>query len=163
MTSEEIKQSLSPKEVAERYGIKVNRVGQASCPFHADRHPSMKIYKDGFHCFSCGFHGDVFDFIARMDGTDFKSAYLASGGEYKERGRFQSRLEKYRHEQAKKMRLKQEQQRQKKIRLNNDLIDIYREKMRRTEPLSDAWCRAYNAYQLQLYNQCQIHGIEERW
>lgn len=30
-----------------------------SCPAHTDRTPSMKLYSDHFHCFSCGMHGDA--------------------------------------------------------------------------------------------------------
>ena len=33
------------------------------CPFHDDRHPSMKVEK-GFCCFACGVKGDVITFVA---------------------------------------------------------------------------------------------------
>lgn len=52
--------------VAEHYGISVNRSGFINCIFHNDKHPSMKLYKDHYHCFSCGAHGDVISFTAQM-------------------------------------------------------------------------------------------------
>jgi DNA primase len=33
------------------------------CPFHQDRTPSFQVYEDHFHCFGCGAHGDVFDWL----------------------------------------------------------------------------------------------------
>ena len=39
----EIKSMISVRQVAESYGLKVNRNGMACCPFHNDKHPSMKI------------------------------------------------------------------------------------------------------------------------
>ena len=47
---------------------------KASCPFHEDRHPSFSIRGDKGHCFSCGFHGDVVDFIMQKNGFDFQQA-----------------------------------------------------------------------------------------
>jgi phage/plasmid primase-like uncharacterized protein len=42
---------------------------EALCPFHAERSPSFKIYPDQrYHCFGCGAHGDVFDFLEHMEG-----------------------------------------------------------------------------------------------
>ena len=38
------------------------------CPFHDDRHPSMKLNEDYFYCFGCGATGDVIDFVARLFG-----------------------------------------------------------------------------------------------
>ena len=52
--------------VAERYGISVHRNKFINCIFHNDKHPSMKLYKDHYHCFSCGAHGDVISFTAQL-------------------------------------------------------------------------------------------------
>ena len=83
MTTEEIKQNLTMREVVERYGLKIGRGEMVSCPWHGDdRHASMKIYKDSFHCFACGASGDVFSFVMKMDGCDFKTAFLTLGGTY---------------------------------------------------------------------------------
>ena len=53
-----VKESVTARQAAEQYGLKVNRNGMVCCPFHKDRHPSMKVEK-GFYCFACGAKGDV--------------------------------------------------------------------------------------------------------
>lgn len=58
-----VKESVNARQAAERYGFKVNRNGMICCPFHNDRHPSMKVDK-GFYCFACGAKGDVITFAA---------------------------------------------------------------------------------------------------
>ena len=62
---EVVKQSVTAREAAELYGIAVGRGGMACCPFHDDRHPSMKV-DTRFHCFGCSADGDVIDFTARL-------------------------------------------------------------------------------------------------
>ena len=62
---EVVKQSVTARWAAELYGIAVGRGGMACCPFHDDRHPSMKV-DTRFHCFGCGADGDVIDFTARL-------------------------------------------------------------------------------------------------
>ena len=63
---ETIKAAISVKQAAEHYGLKVNRNGMACCPFHNDRHPSLKLNEEYFFCFGCGAKGDVIDFVARL-------------------------------------------------------------------------------------------------
>ena len=46
---EAVKQSVTTRQAAERYGIKVNRNGMCVCPFHNDRNPSMKVDRR-FYC-----------------------------------------------------------------------------------------------------------------
>jgi len=70
---EVVKQSVTAREAAEFYGIAVGRGGMACCPFHDDRHPSMKV-DTRFHCFGCGADGDVIDFTARLYGLSPKEA-----------------------------------------------------------------------------------------
>ena len=38
-----VKAQVGVREAAERYGVLVNGRGMARCPFHDDRHPSMKV------------------------------------------------------------------------------------------------------------------------
>lgn len=64
---EQIKSAVSTRDAAIFYGIKVSRSGMCCCPFHPDRHPSMKV-DNRFHCFGCGADGDVINFVERMDG-----------------------------------------------------------------------------------------------
>ena len=63
-----VKTRINTREAAEHYGIEVNRYGKALCPFHNDRHPSMVVYDDHYHCFACGEHGDVIDLVANLYG-----------------------------------------------------------------------------------------------
>jgi len=70
---EAVKQSVSTREAAEFYGIKVRRNGMACCPFHDDKNPSMKV-DQRFHCFGCGADGDVIDFIAKLFNLSPKEA-----------------------------------------------------------------------------------------
>ena len=75
--AEEIKQRLTMREVAEHYGFQVNRASCIRCPFHAgDRQASLHIYSGsgGFHCFGCGAHGSVIDFIMRLFNCSFREA-----------------------------------------------------------------------------------------
>ena len=61
-----IKAAISVKQAAEHYGLKVNRNGMACCPFHNDRHPSLKLNEDYFFCFGCGAKGDVIDLRGKV-------------------------------------------------------------------------------------------------
>ena len=63
---ETVKQSVTVREAAERYGIEVKRGGMACCPFHDDKNPSMKLNEEYFYCFGCGATGDVIDLVARL-------------------------------------------------------------------------------------------------
>ena len=61
-----VKENVNLREAAELYGIDVNRYSKALCPFHNDRHPSLYVTDDHYHCFACGAHGDVIDFVGRL-------------------------------------------------------------------------------------------------
>lgn len=52
------------------------------CPFHKEKSPSFTVSDDkGFyHCFGCGAHGDVIDFVRDINGTDFMGACEILGG-----------------------------------------------------------------------------------
>ena len=63
---ETVKSSVTVKQAAEYYGCKVNRGDIICCPFHDDRHPSMKLNERYFYCFGCGVTGDVIDLVARL-------------------------------------------------------------------------------------------------
>lgn len=60
-----VKEAVSTKEAASFYGIKVSRNGMCCCPFHNDKHPSMKV-DNRYHCFACGADGDVINFTASL-------------------------------------------------------------------------------------------------
>ena len=71
---ETVKQFVTVREAAERYGIEVKRGGMACCPFHDDKNPSMKLNEEYFYCFGCGATGDVIDLTARLYNLSTKEA-----------------------------------------------------------------------------------------
>ena len=58
--------------------IEVRR-GTATCLWHDDRHPSMKLYdkQNRVHCFACGHSGDSIDVYMALNGCDFRTAVRA--------------------------------------------------------------------------------------
>ena len=67
---QQIKETLSPEEVARFYGFEPNQSGFICCPFHTEKTPSLKLYENGFHCFGCGAGGSIIDFTALLFGID---------------------------------------------------------------------------------------------
>ena len=51
-------------------------IKKAHCPFHDDRTPSFVLFEDTqtYHCFGCKEHGDIFDYIMRINGVHFYEA-----------------------------------------------------------------------------------------
>jgi len=83
MTIQEIKERLSMEQVLAHYGLKPNRNQHINCPFHDDKTPSMKVYKDTntVYCFSgnCRTHGrslDVIDFVMQQENCSKHEALL---------------------------------------------------------------------------------------
>ena len=71
-----VKASVSVPEAARAYGLDVTRHNMARCPFHDDRHPSLKLNPGYYYCFGCGARGDVIDLVA---GLFDLSPYEAAG------------------------------------------------------------------------------------
>jgi hypothetical protein len=63
---ETVKASMSVPDAAKRYGLRPNHHDMVRCPFHDDRHPSLKLNEDYFYCFGCGATGDVIDLTERL-------------------------------------------------------------------------------------------------
>ncbi len=81
----EIKDRLSMREVAERYGYQANRAGYISCPFHNEKTASLKVYDGnrGWHCFGCGRGGSVIDFAMELFNLDFRGACAHLNDEFR--------------------------------------------------------------------------------
>ena len=66
--------------------VKLTRKGREHlglCPFHKEKTPSFTVNEEkGFyHCFGCGEHGSVFDFVMQTEGLSFPEAVEKLAGE----------------------------------------------------------------------------------
>jgi DNA primase len=75
---ERIKQKL---DIVEEIGAvvplkKSGRAFRGLCPFHGERTPSFYVLPDRgtWHCFGCGEGGDLFTFVQKQQGLDFREA-----------------------------------------------------------------------------------------
>ena len=154
MEKEEIKRETSMRDVLDRYGLRPNRAGFISCPFHQEKTASCKIYKESFHCFGCGANGDIFSFVQRMEGCSFKEAFISLGGSYeKPESLLDARIRRRKHliarqniqrKEERKNALRREEIRQAEImRSCRDFTE--------GEPFSDEWCARVDKY-------CQAMG-----
>lgn len=70
-----VKANVTVKQVAEYYGLNVSSNNMICCPFHEDKHPSMKLNDNYYYCFGCGASGDVIQFVAKIFGlTNYEAA-----------------------------------------------------------------------------------------
>ncbi len=74
----EIKTKLPAADVVgETVALKrAGTVLKGLCPFHSEKTPSFIVTpeRETWHCFGCGEHGDIFTFVMRRDGLDFREA-----------------------------------------------------------------------------------------
>lgn len=153
MTLEEIKESVTMRDVLKRYGVEVTRSGMCSCPLHGkDRHPSMKVFKDGYKCFACNSGGDIFTFVQSMENCSFKDAFILLGGTYEhEDNKALNRLKqaKYKRSREQKQQEKTDETDFRKI-IDQGLEDC-RFLISNREPFSDPWCFAQNTIEWLTY------------
>lgn len=63
----ETRRLVTTREVAELNDLHPNPGGFICCPFHDERTPSLKLYRDGgWKCFGCGKGGSVIDFTCLL-------------------------------------------------------------------------------------------------
>lgn len=146
MNVEEIKKNNPMPEVMARYGIDVRR-NMCRCPFHEDKNASMKVFKDGAHCFTCAKSWDVLSFVQDMEHCDFKTAYYELGGVYEHKrgdGELLRRSRRQREIDRQKQAERDRRDRLKELYITIDLCKI----LIKQEPLSQAWTDGYNYLQM---------------
>ena len=70
---ETVRTNVKAIDVVLMAGFQPNRSKMICCPFHNDKHPSMKVDRRYF-CFGCGVKGDAGDFVANYYGLSVKEA-----------------------------------------------------------------------------------------
>lgn len=75
---EQVKSKVDIVEVISAY-LPLKKAGRnfaALCPFHSEKTPSFMVSAERqvFKCFGCGESGDVFTFLEKMEGWDFREA-----------------------------------------------------------------------------------------
>ncbi|MDD2326322.1 MAG: DNA primase [Alphaproteobacteria bacterium] len=82
---DELRERLTLSEIAGKR-MRLTRAGRefkGCCPFHNEKTASFTINdeKKFFHCFGCGAHGNVIDFVMRQDGLSFPEAVEILAGQ----------------------------------------------------------------------------------
>lgn len=163
MTLEEIKENVSMSDVLAKYGISINRNGMCCCPIHGERHPSMKVFSDGYKCFACNSNGDIFKFVQEMERCDFKQAFKLLGGSYDHNESARKRANALAYFNRKKRQKAQAEENERKFRAAlMDAIDMCRYWIEKRDPFSDDWCYAQNKlpYLWHVYECKYLEGEE---
>jgi DNA primase len=82
---DEIRARIALSEIVGRR-VKLTRAGREHkglCPFHNEKTPSFTVSDDKgfFHCFGCGAHGSIFDFVSKTENLPFIDAVEKLAGQ----------------------------------------------------------------------------------
>ncbi|QIR16609.1 CHC2 zinc finger domain-containing protein [Shewanella aestuarii] len=83
---ESLKHSVSIVDLIDSY-VPLKKQGKeyvACCPFHTESSPSFKVNenKDLYHCFGCGEHGGIIDFVMTFESIGFADAVETIAGKF---------------------------------------------------------------------------------
>jgi len=77
-TKEQVREAIDIVDLVGKY-VQLRRQGRtyvALCPWHDDSRPSLQVNSErqSFKCWVCDIGGDVFSFVMRMEGVEFREA-----------------------------------------------------------------------------------------
>ena len=85
ISQETIERVREPADIVQIIGehVKLRRVGsdyRGPCPFHHGKNPNFSVSpkRNVYHCFKCQESGDVFTFLQKHLGVDWRTLRLAS-------------------------------------------------------------------------------------
>lgn len=113
-----ILENLSMIDILDKYNIK-RRGNQFVCPFHRDKNPSAKAYKNSYFCFACGKTGDLIQFVEDYYNVDFKTAMKTINNDFNLGLSY--KINQKQLDEIKKARKNKEKQ---KIQYNNQIIQL---------------------------------------
>lgn len=78
-TKERVRDAIDIVDLVTRYCGELRRSGRnfaAKCPWHDDTRPSLQVNpeRQSWKCWVCDIGGDIFSFVMRIEGVDFKEA-----------------------------------------------------------------------------------------
>ena len=111
----------------------------------------MKIYKDSYNCFGCGANGDIFSFVMGMENCDFKNAYKALGGSYRQQSDHQRNLYHYHLQKRKEDEIKRLQRIEQEKKEVTEEIRMQKLFKKLSPVFSDDWCEAVNRLEYLFY------------
>ena len=78
MAAQAIRDYVSMDDILNLYGYRT-RNGFMCCPFHGEKQPSLKVYRNtgGWHCYGCERGGSVIDFVMEHEQCNFQNAVRA--------------------------------------------------------------------------------------
>lgn len=125
----DLKALIDCREMVDFYGFERNVNDYIYCPFHSEKTPSMKVYKDHYKCFGCGDYGDAISFVQKYLHTDFEGAMNRLNADFSLNLPFEDKsdwqaIRELRKAQAELKRHKNKKDRIKKQR--SDLEDLWR-------------------------------------
>ena len=76
ISKEDVLEAVSIADGLNYYGVQVDRYDKCCCPFHRDKRPSMKVYRNTnkYYCFVCNEGGNIIDFVMKSQGLNFGEA-----------------------------------------------------------------------------------------
>ena len=113
-----ILENLSMIDILDKYNIK-RKGSQFVCPFHKDKNPSAKAYKNSYFCFACGKTGDLIQFVEDYYNVDFKTAMKTINNDFNLGLSY--KINQKQLDEIKKARKNKEKQ---KMQYNNQIIQL---------------------------------------